>query len=255
VGRLEGKVALISGAARGQGAAEARLFVEEGARVVLGDVLDELGNELAAQLGDAALFQRLDVTREQDWRGAVDATTTRFGRLDVLINNAGIVRGGALEHTSLDDYLAVIEVNQVGCFLGMRSVIPAMRAAGGGSIVNVSSTAGLEGVRGIVGYVASKFAIRGMTKTAALELGHDGIRVNSVHPGAIQTPMLGQDDFDPERMKAIFGGQPIPRVGQPEEIARMVLFLASDESSFSTGCEFVADGGLLAGDAVRGALD
>ncbi|MBW2382385.1 MAG: glucose 1-dehydrogenase [Deltaproteobacteria bacterium] len=254
MGRLEGKVALISGAARGQGAAEARLFVEEGARVVLGDVLGELGAEVASELGDAAHYQSLDVTSEQDWQRAVDAATTRFGRLDVLVNNAGIVRGGRLEHTSLEDYRAVIEVNQVGCFLGMRSVIPALRSAGGGSIVNISSTAGLEGVVGVVAYVASKFAIRGMTKTAALELGHDGIRVNCVHPGAIQTPMLAQDEFDSGQMKAIFGAQPIPRVGESEEIARMVLFLASDESSFSTGSEFIADGGLMAGNPARGAV-
>ena len=252
MGRLEGKVALISGAARGQGAAEAALFAKEGAKVVLGDVLDDLGKDLATEIGSAAIYQHLDVTSEDDWAAAVDLATSQFGKLDVLINNAGIIRSARLEDTSLDDYMAVVQVNQVGCFLGMRSVIPAMKAAGGGSIVNVSSNAGMEGVQGIVGYVASKWAMRGMTKTAALELGHYGIRVNSVHPGGVDTPMLGQDDFDSLDKDAIFGSQPIPRIGQPEEIAKMMVFLASDESSFSTGSEFIADGGLMAGNMGHG---
>ena len=170
----------------------------------------------------------------------------------MLVNNAGIVRTGFLEETSLADYRAVIEVNQVGTFLGMRAVVPAMRESGGGSIINISSNAGIEGVQGVIGYVASKWAIRGMTKTAALELGRYGIRVNSVHPGGVATPMIGADDFDSVDQDAVWSAQPIPRVGQPEEIANLVLFLASDESSYSTGSEFVADGGGLAGSTGRG---
>ena len=254
MGRLDGKVILISGAARGQGAAEAVLFAKEGAKVVLADVLDDLGRGVAGEIGGAAIYQHLDVTSESDWAAAVDQATTRFGKLDVLINNAGIVRSAQLENTTLDDYMAVVQVNQVGCFLGMRSVIPAMKAAGGGSIVNVSSSAGMEGVQGIIGYVATKWAMRGMTKTAALELGRYGIRVNSVHPGGVDTPMIGQDDFDSLDQNTLFSRQPIPRIGQPEEIAKMMLFLASDESSYSTGSEFVADGGLMAGNTSHGAV-
>jgi 3alpha(or 20beta)-hydroxysteroid dehydrogenase len=250
--RLEGKVALISGGAGGQGEAEAKLFVEEGARVVLADVASDACEKIAAGLGDAAIGIRLDVTDENGWQAAVSTALDRFGRLDVLVNNAGIVRTGLLEGTSLEDYMAVIQVNQVGVFLGMRAVVAAMRDAGGGSIVNISSNAGLEGVEGVIGYVASKWAVRGMTKTAALELGEYGIRVNSVHPGGVDTPMINGPEFEGVDQDEVFGSQPIPRVGQPEEIARLVLFLASDESSFSTGSEFVADGGRMAGHRDRG---
>jgi 3alpha(or 20beta)-hydroxysteroid dehydrogenase len=247
MGRLDGKVALISGGARGQGAAEARLFVAEGARVVLGDVLEEECAGVASELGSAARAVPLDVTDEASWARAVQTAVDTFGKLDVLVNNAGIVRTGSLESMSLDDYMAVIQVNQVGVFLGMRAVVAAMRQAGRGSIINISSNAGMEGVQGVIGYVASKWAVRGMTKTAALELGADGIRVNSVHPGGVNTPMINSGDFPDVDQDAVFSAQPIPRVGQPEEIARLVLFLASEESSFSTGSEFIADGGRLAG--------
>ena len=245
--RLAGKVALISGGARGQGEAEARLFTAEGAKVVIGDVLDEAGRKVAAEIGDAARYVRLDVTSEDDWAAIVAETVSAFGRLDVLINNAGIVRTGTLEKQTLDDYMAVVNVNQVGVFLGMKAVVAAMRASGGGSIVNISSNAGLEGVEGVIGYVASKWAVRGMTKSAAIELGQDGIRVNSVHPGGVDTPMLGGDELGHMAASDPFRDQPIPRISQPEEIARLVLFLASDESSYSTGSEFTADGGRMAG--------
>lgn len=247
--RLAGKVALITGAARGQGAAEARRFVAEGAKVMIADVLEPEGRALAAELGEAACFQPLDVTCAEQWQAAVEVIQARFGKLDVLVNNAAILRMAPLEHCSLEDYRRVIEVNQVGCWLGMKSVLAAMRQAGGGSIVNVSSTAGMEGVAYGTAYSASKFAVRGMTKSAALELGASGIRVNSVHPGGIDTAMARPPemaDFDPAQ---VYKGLPIPRIGQPAEVANLVLFLASDESSYCTGSEFIIDGGMLAGTA------
>lgn len=247
--RLDGKVAIITGAARGQGAAEARLFTAEGARVVLGDVLDDEGKALAAELGNNAVYTHLDVTQESAWTSAVELAERRFGPVHVLINNAGIVRIAPLEQTSLADYLAVIQVNQVGVFLGMRSVIPSMKRAGSGSIVNISSIDGLVGMALGAAYVSSKFAVRGLTKTAALELGPAGIRVNSIHPGGVDTPMVRGIGVAPDTAAAqgLFSNVPLGRIGQPGEIAKLALFLASDESSYSTGSEFIADGGLTAG--------
>ena len=243
-GRLAGKVAIITGAARGQGAAEARLFVEEGAKVVLGDVLEE-GKAVAETLGDAATFLKMDIRREDDWAAAVEAAEA-FGPLTVLVNNAAVVHFASILDTTLEDYQRVIDINQAGTFLGIRSVIEPMKAAGCGSIVNVSSIDGLQAKNGIIAYAASKWAIRGMTKVAALELGHHGIRVNSLHPGGIDTVMgnpAGLDNIDD-----FYRNHPIPRVGRSEEIAQLALFLASDESSYSTGSEFVADGGWSAGE-------
>jgi 3alpha(or 20beta)-hydroxysteroid dehydrogenase len=242
-GRLAGKVALISGAARGQGAAEARLFAAEGARVLLGDRLDEPCAALAEELGAAAAWVHLDVTREEEWRRAVEAARARFGRLDVLVNNAGILRPGSIETLALADFEAVVRVNQIGCFLGMQAAIPALRESGGGSIVNVSSIAGMRGRPGLVAYVASKWAIRGMTKTAALELGRDGIRVNAILPGAIDTPMIAGPDFSAVDRAAHFAKLPVSRIGEPADVARLALFLASDESAYCTGADFVIDGG------------
>lgn len=245
--RLEGKVALITGGARGQGAAEARLFVAEGAKVVIADILDDQGQQLAAELGEAAVYQRLDVTSPDDWAAAVAAAQECYGRLDVLVNNAGILVCGTIESLPLESYRQVVEVNQVGCWLGMKAVLPAMKAAGGGSIVNLSSAAGMEGVAGNSAYCASKFAVRGMTKVAAIEFGRYNIRVNSVHPGGIDTDMVKNPAFSEEEAAATYKSLPISRVGRPEEVAELVLFLACEQSSYSTGSEFIIDGGLLAG--------
>lgn len=241
MGMLEGRVAIVSGGARGMGAAEVELFASEGAHVVAGDVLDAEGQALAEGLGDAVRYVHLDVTQEGDWAAAVSAAEEAFGPVSALVNNAGIVLMGPLEQTSLEDFHRVIGINLVGVFLGIRSVIPSMRRAGGGAIVNISSTAGLMGYSGIPAYVASKWGVRGLTKAAALELSADGIRVNSIHPGPIRTPMT--DGMGDEMVTT----QPIPRWGEPIEVARMALFLASDMSSFSTGSEFVVDGGAVTG--------
>lgn len=244
---LNGKVAFISGGARGQGAAEARLFVERGAEVVIGDVLVDEGQALATALGDSVMFVEHDVTDLDDWTRAIAATVDRFGRLDILVNNAGIIRPGSIESMTAEDYDAVVKVNQYGCFYGMKAAVPALRASGNASIVNVSSTAGLQGVANVASYVASKWAIRGMTKSAAIELGHDGIRVNSVHPGTIDTPMVASPDFDNIDKDAYFASQPVPRIGQPIDVAEVVAFLGSDAASFITGAEYAVDGGDTAG--------
>jgi 3alpha(or 20beta)-hydroxysteroid dehydrogenase len=250
--RLDGKVAVISGAARGQGEAEARLFVEEGARVILGDMLDDRGEVVAKELGDAARYVHLDVRDEASWQAAVALAEADFGPVSVLVNNAGIFRVSALVDTPVEQFREVFEVNQLGPFLGMKAVVPSMVKAGGGSIVNISSTNGLGGLPGTISYTSTKFAVRGMTKTAAMELGPLGIRVNSIHPGGVDTPMIAPENLGmlaatPDALGDRFGDLPLRRVGQPIEIARLALFLASDESSYSTGSEFVADGGMLAG--------
>ena len=249
MGRLEGKVALITGAARGQGEAEARLVVEEGARVVLADILDKEGGKVAEGLGDRAHYVHHDVSQEASWANAVATAIRTFGKLDVLINNAGIMHVAPLAEIALEDYMRVIRVNQVGCFLGMKSVIPAMSEAGGGSIINTSSTCGTEGTAGLVSYVASKFAIIGMTKTAALELGRVGIRVNALLPGGVDTPMGSGDTegFEEVDTAGFYASLPLARIGQPSEVAKLALFLASDESSYCTGSEFFIDGGMTAG--------
>ena len=246
--RLSGKVALITGAARGQGAAEARRFVAEGAKVAITDVLDAPGAALAAELGGAAFYRHLDVTSEADWTAAVAETVDRFGRLDVLVNNAGIGSVGTLEGLPLETHRQIVDVNLHGVYLGMRAVKPAMIASGGGAIVNVSSIDGLAGVLGMTSYAGSKFAVTGMTRSAAIELGPLGIRVNSIHPGVINSPMVAE--AQPEvvaRLLRLMDRQPIRRMGEPEEIASLALFLASDEASYITGTGVVIDGGHLAG--------
>jgi len=249
MGRLAGKVGLISGGARGQGAAEARLFVAEGAKVVVGDILDSQVEALADELGEAAVAVHLDVTSEDDWTKAVARATQTFGGLSVLVSNAGISPlPTTIADLSLEEYRRVIDVNQVGTFLGIRAAIPAMVSSGGGSMVTVASVGGVQGVAGLAGYTSSKFAVRGLTRVAALELAPQGIRVNSVVPGSIDTAMMqpgfwGDLDLRPIMAKTCALG----RVGRPEEVAELVCWLASDASSYCTGADFTVDGGYLAG--------
>jgi 3(or 17)beta-hydroxysteroid dehydrogenase len=248
--RLAGKVALITGGARGIGAATARLFAREGGRVVLGDVLDPEGRAVEAELiatGSEAAFVRLDVTSEADWERAVAAAASRFGRLDVLVNNAGIGGAGRLEDTTLEDWNRVMDVNAKGVFLGTRAAIPAMRRAGGGSIVNISSQLGLVGMDdSSPQYQASKGAVRLLTKLTALQYAKERIRANSVHPGPIVTPMTERRRADPVTRERMVSRIPLGRYGEAEEIAYGVLYLASDESRFVTGSELVIDGGWTA---------
>lgn len=247
--RLNNRVALVTGAARGQGAAIARLFVDEGAKVVLGDVLEEPGEKLAAELGDAARFVRLDVTDESNWHRAVELAVTEFGKLDALVNNAGIVQLEPIAKTTAEQFRRIVDVNQLGVFLGMKTAAPALTKAGGGTIVNTASINGFVGVAGTAAYAASKWAVRGLTRTAALELGPHGIRVNTVAPGSVETPMIAPEGVHAmeSKAKAAFARLPLGRIGQPGEIAAAVLFLTSDESSYCTGADLVVDGGSLAG--------
>ena len=243
MGRVDDKVVLISGGARNIGGASARLLVAEGAKVVIGDLLDEEGTALAEVLcrdfgQGAARYVHLDVTSDEDWRSAVALTVEELGRLDVLFNNAGIFNGGQLQRYKTEHWHEMLDVNLTGPFLGMRAAADAMIASGGGSIINTSSIEGLRGTPWAHGYVASKWGLRGLTKSAALELAPHGIRVNSLHPGRIRTPAT---DAMPDDLIPI----PLGRPGLPEEVATFVLFLASDESSFATGSEFVMDGGTV----------
>ena len=248
--RLEGKVALISGGARGMGAAEARMFASEGASVVIGDVLEDEGRRVAAEIGEAggqALFVALDVTSESQWRNAIDAAVSTFGRLDVLVNNAGIGGGGNVEETTEADWDRTMDINAKGVFLGTKTAIPAMRRSGGGSIINISSQLGIVGVdNSSPQYQASKGAVRLLTKSTAIQYAREGIRANSVHPGPIVTPMTEAGRADQERYDLTVSRIPLGRYGEPEDVAYGVLFLASDESSFMTGSELIIDGGWVA---------
>ena len=248
--RLDGKVALISGGARGMGSAEARLFAIEGAAVVIGDVLDDLGLQVEAEInetGGKALYVHLDVTQESDWQKAVATAVTRFGKLDVLVNNAGIAVWSAGDDATVEEWDRVMDVNAKGVFLGTKTAIPEMRKAGGGSIVNISSISGMVGQDNIhPGYNASTGAVRLLTKSTAIQHAKDGIRANSVHPGPIATPMTAAGRADPERYQKSMARTPLGRYGEPEDVAFGVLFLASDESSYMTGSELVIDGGFTA---------
>lgn len=246
-GRLEGKVAIVTGAARGQGEAEARRFVAEGASVLLTDVLDEEGEAVAEGLGDRAAYRHLDVSSEAEWVAAVEDAEARFGPVTILVNNAGILDFSSIEHQDVEKFRRVIDVNLVGTMLGMKSVTPSMRRAGGGSIINISSNGGIMGLPSLGAYVSSKWAVRGLSKTAALDLGKRGIRVNSLHPGGIDTPMTRMPGQDPND-SAFARSLPMRRFGLVDEVANVVTFLASDEASYVTGAEWSVDGGATAGD-------
>lgn len=248
--RLEGKVALISGGARGQGAVEARMFAEEGASVVIGDILDDQGRQTEAELqelGYNVTYVHLDVTNESDWQSAVQATIDAYGKLDILLNNAGILIRKNIEETTAEDWDRIFSINAKGVFLGTKAAIPAMRDAGGGSIINISSTAGLVGSpNGSASYTATKGAVRLFTKSTAIQHAGEGIRCNSIHPGPIETDMIADTLNDPANMALRMQRLPLGRVGKPSEIAYGAIYLASDESSFVTGSELVIDGGTTA---------
>ena len=267
MGRLDGKVAIVTGAARGSGALTAKRLVEDGARVVLADILDDRGKPVAEALGDAARYQHLDITDEQQWQATVDFTLAEFGELTTLVNNAAVLHVGPIEHTSAETFTRVLQVNGLGTFLGVRAVIATMREAGGGSIINVSSISGHHPAAGTAAYAASKFGVRGLTKVAALELGRYGIRVNSVNPAMGNPEMvlesLGLAGADLESLRArggsrkggaLDGGTPILRRGEMTDVANAVAFLASDESSFFNGADFDLDGGVTAGTQLPGGI-
>lgn len=237
MGRLDGKVALVSGGARGMGASHSRMLIREGAKVVIADLLDADGAALATELGEAATFVHLDVTKPDEWEAAVAHATSTFGSLSVLVNNAGIANGAGLLEFTDQMWSTIIGINLSGVFYGMRASVPALAASGNASIINISSVEGLRGSPGLHGYVAAKFGVRGLTKSVAVELAAAGIRVNSVHPGLIETPMT--TGIDAAQLQI-----PLGRAAKPEEVSNLIVFLASDESSYSTGSEFVIDGGL-----------
>jgi 3alpha(or 20beta)-hydroxysteroid dehydrogenase len=247
MGRLAGKVALISGAARGQGEAEAHLFAREGASVVLGDIRGELGERVAAEIaaaGGTAVYTELDVSSEADWARAVELAESTYGRLDILVNNAAIAAVEGIMETSVELWNRVVAINQTGTFLGMQAAIPAMRRAGGGSIVNISSVLATMGTGNSASYTATKGAVTALTRTVAVELATEGIRVNVVHPGGVETPMASEIlGDDAEARRALLATHPMGRIGEPGEIATGVLYLASDEASFVTGATLVIDGG------------
>lgn len=247
--RLAGCVAIISGSATGQGAAEARVVVAQGGKVVVADIQDAPGEALAADLGDAAVYHHLDVRSERDWRDALEAGIAAFGRVNALVNNAGIAPPPTpIVKTSVDEYRAVLDVNLVGAYTGIHVVAPAIVDAGGGSIVNISSVNGLQGGWGIAAYASSKFGLRGLTRVAAIELGRKGVRVNSVHPGPIDTPMLWSGlPAGIDAVEAMAALTPVGRTGTVDDVANVVAFLLSEESAYCHGAELVVDGGLLAG--------
>jgi len=245
--RLKGKVAIVTGGARGMGAATSRLFVAEGAKVVIADLLEQDGAALATELGDAATFVRHDVTEEASWRQVIDTANAKFGGIDVLVNNAGVLLFRTIAETTKADYEKVISVNLVGSFLGVKLVGEQMAARGKGSIVNISSVDGMKGANGLAAYCSSKWGIRGLTRVAAMEFGHKGVRVNSVHPGGIDTAMGNPYAEQKAEVNKRYTMVPAQRVGEPDEVAKTSLFLASDDSSYLIGAEIAVDGGMLTG--------
>ena len=245
--RLKNKVAIISGGSRGMGAFEAALFVQEGAKVIIGDVRDKEGRDLAKQIGSNAVYMHLDVTSESDWAAVVKEATDRYGKLDILVNNAGVSARGTIEETSVDDWDRVMGISSKGVFLGTRAAIPKMRKSGGGSIINISSQLGLVGMaESSPQYQSSKGAVRIFTKSAAIQYAPEGIRVNSVHPGPIVTPMTEARRSDSAVQQVMVSRIPLGRYGESKDVAYGVLYLASDEASFVTGSELVIDGGWTA---------
>jgi 3alpha(or 20beta)-hydroxysteroid dehydrogenase len=250
VHRLANKTAIVTGGARGMGAATARLFAAEGARVIISDVLDSEGEALARELGPAAMFQHHDVASEADWQLVVGAALTHFGGVDILVNNAGVLLMRGILETSRADFERVLGINLIGAFLGIKAVAPKMIERGAGSIINVSSIDGLKGSNAVSAYSASKWGMRGLTKVAAMELGPRGVRVNSIHPGGIATPMTTRAGQTPEveaATRRFYKGVPIGRVGAPEEVARVSVFLASEDASYMCGAELAVDGGMSIG--------
>jgi 3alpha(or 20beta)-hydroxysteroid dehydrogenase len=247
MGKLDGKGAVVTGSARGQGEATARLFAAEGAKVALVDRLDEAVRAIATDIGDSALPFAMDVSTETGWQELSRALMSTWGRVDILINNAAVVHNADLLSLQQNDFERVLRINLIGSWLGIRVLAPQMIAQGSGSIVNICSVAGLYGVNGLGAYSASKWALRGLTKTAAMELGHRGVRVNAIFPGGIASPMAGVSNESPEETNKRFVGQPIQRIGEPDEVARTSLFLASDDASYLCGAELAVDGGLSVG--------
>jgi len=245
MGAVDGKVAIVTGGARGQGAAQARLLAKSGAAVVITDLRADEGNAVAAGIGGDARFIGHDVTDEAGWQAVVDSTLSAFGRIDILVNNAGIVAFGAVQDTSRTEFERVVQVNMIGAFLGLRAVHPAMKQAGGGSIVNVASIAAGKGARGMAAYGASKWGLRGLARYAAQDFAADRIRVNTILPGLIDTPMTAES-APPGKIDQVMAGIPMKRMGTPEEVAELVLFLASDAAAFITGAEISVDGGATA---------
>lgn len=247
MGRLQSKIAIITGGARGMGAATARLFAKEGATVVIADMLETEGQALAAEIGGDSIFRKHNVADESQWEALVNEVVTRFGRVDALVNNAGVVSFGPIETTTAQEFDRVFGVNVKGPLLGIKYVGKAMKAAGKGSIVNISSVDGLRGVNALAVYSSSKWAVRGLTKSAALEYGHHGVRVNSVHPGGVDTVMGNPQGQTGAVRNSGYERVPLQRIGEPSEVAAASLFLCSDEASYITGAELAVDGGWAAG--------
>ncbi|MFC2028118.1 SDR family NAD(P)-dependent oxidoreductase [Chloroflexota bacterium] len=250
--RLKEKVAIITGGARGMGSATSRIFAEEGARVIIADVLDEEGEKLAQELGDSVIFCHHDVTVEKSWQAITSKAETEFGKIDVLVNNAGVLLFKSIADTEKEEFERVLGVNLVGAFLGIKTVGPRMVAAKQGSIVNISSVDGMKGANGLAAYCSSKWGIRGLTRVAAMELGHHGVRVNSVHPGGVNTIMSNPTFAVREDVDKNYTHVPLQRIGEPEEVARATVFLASDDASYLCGAEIAVDGGMMTGHYYQG---